>query len=401
MFAAFKRRFWQPPRAHGEVIEDRTVSFLELFYDLVYVVVIARAAHHLAEHVSWRGVYEFAVIFGLIWAGWLQGTLYYDVHGREDGRTRTFVFAQMLLLGLLAVFTGDAATTTGREFAIVYAIFLGLLTVFWYTVRRQDSEEYRALTGRYLTIMSLSVLLILVSAFVGDEARLMIWGLFVVSWVGFSLLLTRNAEFAQELGMTATDSMVERFGLFTIIVLGEVVVGVVEGMSEAVSPLAIATGLVGLMIGFSFWWTYFDFAGRRLPDQHATPQTQWILSHLPLSMAIAAAGAGMVSLVEHADDSRAPAATAWLISGSVALMLVSLVLVLRTLRDWDRLPMLYRPVARVAIVAAAGSLVIALLRPAPIVLVALLVLLLSAVWTSAIIQWMGMENPDEAYPEPH
>ncbi len=48
----FRRYFWQPPRAHGDVIKDRSVSFLELFYDLVYVVVVARAAHTLAEHVS-------------------------------------------------------------------------------------------------------------------------------------------------------------------------------------------------------------------------------------------------------------------------------------------------------------------------------------------------------------
>jgi len=39
----FVRRFWQPPRAHGEVIENRRVGFLELFYDLVYVAVIAQA----------------------------------------------------------------------------------------------------------------------------------------------------------------------------------------------------------------------------------------------------------------------------------------------------------------------------------------------------------------------
>ena len=62
----FRRYFWKPPRAHGEVIEDRSVSFLELFYDLVYVIVIARAAHTLAEHVSWRGAADFAVVFGLI-----------------------------------------------------------------------------------------------------------------------------------------------------------------------------------------------------------------------------------------------------------------------------------------------------------------------------------------------
>src|SRR4029077_4795741 len=50
----FKRWFWGPPRPPGEVIADRTVSALELFYDLVYVAVIAQAAHPLAEHVSAR-----------------------------------------------------------------------------------------------------------------------------------------------------------------------------------------------------------------------------------------------------------------------------------------------------------------------------------------------------------
>ena len=104
----FLDRFWQPPRAHGEVDHDRTVSFLELFYDLTYVVVIAQAAHHLAGHVSWRGAAEFAVVFSLIWIAWLNGTLYYELHGREDGRTRMFVFLQMLILSLMAVFAGEA-----------------------------------------------------------------------------------------------------------------------------------------------------------------------------------------------------------------------------------------------------------------------------------------------------
>ena len=49
MLRDFLARFWQRPRLHGETIASREVSFLELFYDLVFVVVIARAAHHLAE----------------------------------------------------------------------------------------------------------------------------------------------------------------------------------------------------------------------------------------------------------------------------------------------------------------------------------------------------------------
>jgi low temperature requirement protein LtrA len=83
----FKRWFWRPPRAHGEIIADRQVSVLELFYDLVYVAVLGQAAHHLAGHVSVRGLAEFAVVFALIWIAWINGSLYLELHGREDGRT--------------------------------------------------------------------------------------------------------------------------------------------------------------------------------------------------------------------------------------------------------------------------------------------------------------------------
>jgi low temperature requirement protein LtrA len=72
----FLQSYWQPPRPHGEVIEGRSVSSLELFYDLVYVVVIAQVAHHLAEYVTWRGALEFAVVFGMIWLAWMNGTVY-------------------------------------------------------------------------------------------------------------------------------------------------------------------------------------------------------------------------------------------------------------------------------------------------------------------------------------
>ena len=69
----FRRWFWRPPRAHGEVLHDRTVSTLELFYDLVYVAVIIELAHHLSAHLTVRGVIDFAVIFTLISAPWSVG----------------------------------------------------------------------------------------------------------------------------------------------------------------------------------------------------------------------------------------------------------------------------------------------------------------------------------------
>ena len=135
----FKRWFWRPPRAHGEIIADRQVSNLELFYDLVYVAVIGQAAHHLATHVSVRGLAEFAVVFALIWIAWINGSLYLELHGRQDGRTRSIVFVQMGILVLLAVFTADA--TGGWGFAVVYATYQVVQTGLWSSVWRQDRRD--------------------------------------------------------------------------------------------------------------------------------------------------------------------------------------------------------------------------------------------------------------------
>ena len=103
----FKRWLSRPPRPHGATVFDRRVSFLEVFYDLAYVAVIGQASHQLAEHISVRGAVEFAIIFGLIWFAWINGSLYVELHGGEDGRTRNIVFVQMCILALLAVFTAE------------------------------------------------------------------------------------------------------------------------------------------------------------------------------------------------------------------------------------------------------------------------------------------------------
>jgi low temperature requirement protein LtrA len=54
------------------------------------------------------GLSEFAVVFALIWIAWINGSLYLELHGREDGPTRSIVFVQMGIVVLLAVFTADA-----------------------------------------------------------------------------------------------------------------------------------------------------------------------------------------------------------------------------------------------------------------------------------------------------
>ena len=393
----FKRWLWRPPRPHGDIDAHRNVSFLELFYDLVYVAVIAQAAHHLAEHVTVRGFLEFAVIFSLIWVAWVNGSLYVELHGRDDGRTRTLVFLQMAILVLLAVFTADAAGDTGRPFALVYAIFLAVMTWQWNAVRRQDSPEFMVVTGRYQAGMLLSVGVMIASAFLPSEARLVLWAGYAAAWIIGIGLAGWHWRIGLTPGMMPTDSLVERFGLFTIIVLGEVIVGVVDGLSATTHDVTtIATGLLALMLGFGFWWIYFDLVGRRLPRIDGGSLVNWLLSHLPITLSIAAAGAGSVSLITHAHEARTPEATAWLLSGSVALGLVALIVIERALADADRLAVVYRPLGMATAAGAAASLVIGWLRPAPWVLAAALVVVLGTLWAFAVYRFLGAEAWEDA-----
>jgi low temperature requirement protein LtrA len=210
--ARFKRWFWRSPRPHGETIPHRTVSFLELFYDLVYVAVIAQAARHLAEHVSARGFVEFAVIFAMIWIAWINGTMYLELHGREDGRTRSVVFVQMGIIALLAVFAADAAGDGGPAFALVYASFLVAMTLIWLTVRRQDRRdrpEFVPITGRYVTGTAVSAVVILASALLPAEPRLVVWASFAIAWMVLLLLLLGRSLVGLNLNLTPTDSLVE------------------------------------------------------------------------------------------------------------------------------------------------------------------------------------------------
>jgi low temperature requirement protein LtrA len=379
----FKRWLSSPPRPHGAILKDRTVSNLELFYDLVYVAVIAQASHHLAEHVTLVAFAEFAVIFGMIWFAWFNGSLYIELHGREDGRTRLSVFVQMGVLAVLAVFTGDAAAGTGARFAVVYAAFLALMGWHWYSVRELDRierPEFLRITFIYVTGMAVSTIVVGATVFLPDAWRLPIWALFLAGWIGFMLAGSRSSG-PQSEGIVPTDSLVERFGLFTIIVLGEVILGVVTGLSEAgPDALTIATGSLAMVIGFGLWWIYFDLVGRRLPRAGRGTVWTWMLSHLPIQLGIVAAGAAIVSLIEHAHDAATPPETALLLGGSVAICLLALILTERSLEDAVRLEVVYRPLGVALVAGAAVALAAGWLAPVPWLLAALVVAILTALW---------------------
>jgi low temperature requirement protein LtrA len=201
----------------------------------------------------------------------------------------------------------------------------------------------------------------------------------------------------QAAALIVSDALTERFGAFIIIVLGETLTGVVAGLSgEPVSAADLAVGLVAVVIGFGAWWTYFDFAGGRRPRPQRQATLRWVLGHLPLTAAVAAMGAAMVSLVDHAGDGRTPAATAWVLCAGAAVVLGTTMLLAASLPAWQQKRGLYRPLARSCGAVAAACLVLGAARPAPLVLGIALVLLLGIPWGYAVARRLDNEGAGNA-----
>jgi low temperature requirement protein LtrA len=223
------------------------------------------------------------------------------------------------------------------------------------------------------------------TALLPADARVPAWGVLdVVYLAGFAAVLL-TTDPADEPGIIITEALTERFGAFIIIVLGETLTGVVTGLSSRpLSALTLAVGLAAVVVGFGAWWTYFDFAGNRQPRAERADAAQWMLGHLPLTAAIAAMGAAMVSLTDHAHDGRTPAATAWLLCTGAAVVLGATMLVSASLPAWHGDRRLYRPLAAICAAVAAACLGVGAVRPTPLLLGLALVLLLSIPWVFAV-----------------
>jgi low temperature requirement protein LtrA len=387
LWVRLRRSLWQPPRPHGEQPRERVVGPLELFYDLAVVVLVAQAAHRLAGHLTWPGLGQFAAVFTLVWIAWVNGSLHHELHGHEDARARGTFLLQILVLAAMGAFIPQAGGARGAAFAVASAVLFAVLTALWLLASRGDRPEYRRPSRLFVAGTAASAVLLAGTALLPAGARVPAWGVLDVAYLaGFAtILLTTDPAAAP--AMVVSDALTERFGGFIIIVLGETLTGVVAGLSSRpINVLIMAVGLVAVVVGFGAWWTYFDFAGGRRARTERSASVRWMIGHLPLTAAVAAMGAAMLSLVDHAHQGRTPAATAWVLSAGAAVMLGATMLIAATLQAWDRDRTLYRSLARICAVVAVACVGVGAARPAPLVLGLALVILLSIPWGYAVVR---------------
>jgi low temperature requirement protein LtrA len=384
------RRLWQPPGRYEDRALDRRVTFLELFFDLVFVVVISQLGRRLAGHPSWAGVGWFVFLFYAVWSCWLNGTLYHDLHTTDDVSVRVFTFAQMLAVALMAVFVGDVPGDGTTGFALAYAANTLVLVVLWFRTGLHD-PHHRPGSMPYSAGYLVSAVLFAVSAAFEGPLTYWLWVVAlasqVIGWVIGMHRWTPPVDQQGEAIIATTPSLVERMGLFVIIVLGEVIVGAVNGMAD-LDPLdadGIVIGLLGVLVAIGLWWIYFDLVSHRPPVPRWTQL--WLNLHFPLVAAIAAGGAAVLNTVEQVDEPL-PDAVRWLLVGSLAAALLAVTFIAATLQVRRTQPEFYR-VAEVALpVCALLTLGVGLTDwGAKASLTAMVVLLLAPV-AAGVIVWL-------------
>ncbi|PHN07181.1 low temperature requirement protein A [Flavilitoribacter nigricans] len=264
-FSKVSSAWWGPPKKFDAPEEDRRVSWLELFYDLVYVIAIARITHHLSQHLSLESFFEYAALFMLIFWGWLNGSLYHDLHGNEGLRTRLMTLWQMMIIAALSITLDHLSPEDYASITVVFMIMQFYITYLWWSVgfydpsHRKYNLPYTVLYLISLALMGLS--LVLSPAWLKVLVPLIIICNYAPPFISQFLLRRTNTD------LNLSSSMFERLGLFTIIVFGELVIGVVNGIGEkeVLDFSAWVDFGLALAVVFALWWIFFTLVSQREP----------------------------------------------------------------------------------------------------------------------------------------
>ncbi|MGH3994046.1 MAG: low temperature requirement protein A, partial [Pseudonocardiaceae bacterium] len=210
-----------PPRLRPaeDGAEDRHASWLELFFDLVFVVAIAELAHQLELDHSAAGLLRFAALFVPVYVAWQGFSIYADRFDTDDVLFRLAMLAAMLAIAALAVQIEDVTHGASTGFALSYVALRSImLALYWRAWRAVPTA--RPLIARYGTGYTAAVLLWVVSLAFESPTRYVLWGIALALDFSVPPLSMRTIERVP----VHAGHVVERWGLFTLIVLGESVV---------------------------------------------------------------------------------------------------------------------------------------------------------------------------------
>jgi low temperature requirement protein LtrA len=315
-------RFLDPPRLRTveEGFEERHATWLELFFDLVFVVAVAELGQNLTHDPTLHGFLLYIGLFiPVIWA-WAGFTFYANRFDTDDLTYRLLILLAMFAVAALATNTPNAIEEGGRAFAVSY-VFVRLVLLALYARAIRYVPQARPLAVLYFRTFTAGTIIWLISILVAPPGRYWLWTLALVCELAVPFLAWGRLPGA------AVDPrhLPERFGLFTIIVLGESVLSVVLGVADTTweidSGFAAAGGFV---VAAALWWIYFDFLDESVVRRGRVSGLVFTYAHFPVLIGIGTVGVGVKLEILAAGGDQRYEDTGWILCAGVVICMVGL-----------------------------------------------------------------------------
>lgn len=249
--------------AAGEPEVERRVGWAELLFDLVFVVAVTQTSSLIASDVSAIGLLRSLVVFVPVYWMWVGTAIQTNLNGAERPLQRIRLFAIALAAVFMAIALPDAYGAGALIFAFGYwlgRIILGLPVV-------ASTHDLRTPYG--VSIVLTGPLLVL-GALIDGPARLAVWGFVAVAdlatpWVFARVLRTVHYD---------AGHLVERYGLFVLIALGESMVAVVPTSHRELSWPVGAAVAAAVVVACGVWWLYFHYSNSTMRRSLETTTVQ-------------------------------------------------------------------------------------------------------------------------------
>jgi low temperature requirement protein LtrA len=307
---------------------QRTASWLELFFDLAFVLVVGELAVGLRNDLTLHGVLVFAGLFTSVWWAWAGFMFYANRFDTDDLVYRLAKLAAMLAVAGLAASASDATGDLAAQFALCQAALRIVLVALYLRASRHVAQA-RTLIAVYVVAEGLAGLLWLAGAIVPAPVRYVCWAVAVAAEAAAPIMATlRSAGLPLHF-----EHLPERFGLFVILVLGESIAAIAVGVHQTHwEPVTVTVAVLGFVVAVGLWWTYFDLAGaaatQTLADRGGHRSTLlhdiYAYGHWPIALGLVAAGVGIQDAVLQGGQPTLGSGIRWVLCGGVALYLLVL-----------------------------------------------------------------------------
>ncbi|MFF5427452.1 MULTISPECIES: low temperature requirement protein A [unclassified Streptomyces] len=294
-----------PLTARSPEESHRAATPLELFFDLCFVVAVAQAGaelvHAIAGGHAGEGLVTYAMIFFALWWAWMNFSWFASAYDNDDVAYRVVTLVQ--IAGVLVLAAGVSRAFEGHDFLVVYLGYVvmrvALATQWTRAARHAASAAERTMCLRYAGGVLACQAGWLGLLFAPGPVRPWVFLVMALAELSVPVFAERAAPSSWH-----PHHIAERFGLFTLIVLGETVAAATVGVKSGIAEhdalgelLPIAAG--GLLLVFAAWWIYFVVpAHDRLTS--ARNGFVWGYGHYLILASAAAIGAGIEIAVEQA-----------------------------------------------------------------------------------------------------